>query len=137
MNYVNEGNSRVFLMQMIPYCSNWCITSYCFCMVCHCFIVFVTSSSVSKAPDVIAAIQQLRGFINKPLTDADFKASHDKVKSLFKELVNVAGSLSLVDLNYVLYRCDNEEQADRPGNGVYNIPGYGPLIYCGLQGGWI
>ena len=98
----------------------------------HC--VIITSSSVSMVPDAIAAIQQLRGFTNKSLTASNSKASHDQGKSLFKELVNVAGSLSLVDLNFVLYRCDNEEQVDCPGNGVYNIPGYGSLIYCGLQG---
>ena len=96
--------------------------------------VIITPSSVSMVPDAGAAIQQLRGFTNKPLTDTDFKGSHDQGKSLFKELVNVTASLSLVDLNYVIYRCDNEEQVDCPGNGVYNIPGYGPLIYCGLQG---
>ena len=100
------------------------------------FYVIVTPSSVSMVPEAVAAIQQLRGFTNKPLTAKDSKASHDQGKSLRKELVTAIGSLSLVDLNYVLYRCDNEEQVDSPGNGVYNIPGYGPLTYCGLQGGW-
>ena len=112
-----------------------------FCVIWFVFLLLycaiITSSSVSMVPDAIAAIQQLRGFTNKPLTAADSKASHDQGKTLFKELINVAGSLSVVDLNYALYRCDNEEQVDCPGNGVYNIPGYGSLIYCGLQGGWI
>ena len=91
-------------------------------------------SSVSMLPDATSAIQFLRGFTNKPLTATDCKASHDQGKSIFKDLRTVIAPLSLVDLNYVLYRCDNEEQVDRPGNGVYNMPGYGPLIYCGLQG---
>ena len=45
--------------------------------------------------------------------------------------------LSLVDLNFVLYRCDAEERDSSNGeDGVYNIPRYGPLVYAGLQGWW-
>ena len=46
-------------------------------------------------------------------------------------------SLSLVDLNAVLYRCEGEERDLSNGkDGAYNVPGYGSLIYCGLEG-WI
>lgn len=39
------------------------------------------------------------------------------------------------DLNKILYRCDQEEREETCGRfGVYNIPGYGSLIYAGLQG---
>jgi glycogen debranching enzyme len=45
--------------------------------------------------------------------------------------------LSLVDLNFVLYRCDAEERDSSNGeDGVYNIPKHGPLVYAGLQGWW-
>lgn len=45
--------------------------------------------------------------------------------------------LSLVDLNFVLYRCDAEEKDSSHGHdGVYEIPRYGPLVYAGLQGWW-
>ncbi|KAF9354066.1 hypothetical protein BGX26_008122 [Mortierella sp. AD094] len=62
-----------------------------------------------------------------------------KVPSNIKELVKtvpdkVFGNLDWVTLNIVLYRCDGEEQDLTPGNGVYNIPNYGPLVYCGLEG---
>jgi len=87
-------------------------------------------------PEAVDAIQLLRGFTSKPLTATNSKASHNQGKSLYQELCNAIEPLSLVDLNYVLYRCDNEEQVDCPGNGVYNIPGYGSLTYCGLQGRW-
>ncbi|KAL9121856.1 MAG: hypothetical protein Q9187_001585 [Circinaria calcarea] len=47
------------------------------------------------------------------------------------------GVLSLVDLNFVLYRCDEEERDFSGGkDGVYNVPNYGPLVYAGLQGWW-
>ena len=36
---------------------------------------------------------------------------------------------SLADLNYLLYRCKNEEN-----NEIYDIPDHGPLVYAGLQG---
>ncbi|KAK5558878.1 bifunctional 4-alpha-glucanotransferase/amylo-alpha-1,6-glucosidase [Exophiala xenobiotica] len=47
------------------------------------------------------------------------------------------GELDLTDLNFVLYRCEAEERDSSDGaDGVYNIPGYGPLVYAGLQGWW-
>ncbi|PYI03816.1 glycogen debranching enzyme [Aspergillus sclerotiicarbonarius CBS 121057] len=45
--------------------------------------------------------------------------------------------LSLVDLNFVLYRCEAEERDSSNGqDGVYSIPNHGPLVYAGLQGWW-
>lgn len=47
------------------------------------------------------------------------------------------GALDLIDLNFVLYRCDAEERDSSSGqDGVYYIPGFGPLVYAGLQGWW-
>lgn len=45
--------------------------------------------------------------------------------------------LSLHSLNAVLYRCSAEE-SDVSANrgGIYTVPDYGPLVYCGLQG-WV
>jgi glycogen debranching enzyme len=43
--------------------------------------------------------------------------------------------LDLYDLNEILYRCESEERDASGGyEGVYNIPGYGNLIYAGLEG---
>ncbi|KAF2456675.1 hypothetical protein BDY21DRAFT_345776 [Lineolata rhizophorae] len=45
--------------------------------------------------------------------------------------------LGLIDLNYLLYRCDPEERDESKGkDGVYTIPGFGTLVYAGLQGWW-
>lgn len=44
-------------------------------------------------------------------------------------------ALSLVDLNVILYRADGEERDATDGQfGVYDIPGLGKLVYCGLEG---
>ena len=37
-------------------------------------------------------------------------------------------------LNFALYQCNNEGLDNNRGKGVYDIPNYGPLVYCGLQG---
>ncbi|SPN96615.1 probable 4-alpha-glucanotransferase / amylo-1,6-glucosidase (glycogen-debranching enzyme) [Cephalotrichum gorgonifer] len=51
-------------------------------------------------------------------------------KNAFKEL-------DLIDLNFLLYRCEAEERASSDGKrGVYEIPGHGKLVYAGLQGWW-
>ncbi|KAF2433282.1 glycogen debranching enzyme [Tothia fuscella] len=46
-------------------------------------------------------------------------------------------NLTLADLNFLLYRCEPEERQSSGGkDGVYVIPGSGPLVYAGLQGWW-
>lgn len=43
--------------------------------------------------------------------------------------------LSLVDLNVILYRADGEERDATKGEfGVYDVPGLGKMVYCGLEG---
>ncbi|GAA6064028.1 hypothetical protein JCM10212_004260 [Sporobolomyces blumeae] len=44
------------------------------------------------------------------------------------------GELGMVELNVVLYRADGEERDATGGDGTYNVPGIGSLVYCGLQG---
>ena len=45
--------------------------------------------------------------------------------------------LDLTDLNFVLYKAEPEERdASNGKDGSYTIPGYGTLVYCGLQGWW-
>ncbi|CAA9999855.1 unnamed protein product [Nesidiocoris tenuis] len=53
----------------------------------------------------------------------------EKISTGSDYLQTVAG-LSLTDLNFALYRHHTEESQ----GGPYNVPGYGILNYCGLQG---
>ncbi|XP_035698387.1 glycogen debranching enzyme-like isoform X2 [Branchiostoma floridae] len=50
------------------------------------------------------------------------------------DFLSIVSELSLSDLNRVLYRCDPEERDEGWGGGVYHIPGWQSLKYCGLQG---
>ena len=96
------------------------------CIVLLLFCIIMLPSSVRMASEAVATFQLLQGFIDRPLADSD---GHVSGKSLYKELVNaIKVPLTLVDLNYILFHCHREEE------GVYNIPGCGPLTYCGLQG---
>jgi glycogen debranching enzyme len=46
-------------------------------------------------------------------------------------------NVDLIDLNFVLYRCEAEELDSSDGkDGVYDLPGHGKLVYAGLQGWW-
>ncbi|KHN98954.1 glycogen debranching enzyme [Metarhizium album ARSEF 1941] len=45
--------------------------------------------------------------------------------------------LNLIDLNFLMYRCEAEELDSSGGrDGTYDIPGHGKLVYAGLQGWW-
>jgi glycogen debranching enzyme len=45
--------------------------------------------------------------------------------------------LDLVDINFLMYRCDAEERDASGGqDGVYDVPNCGPIVYAGLQGWW-
>jgi glycogen debranching enzyme len=61
------------------------------------------------------------------------QASNELKNELFQNELNSFRTLisrcSLVDLNYILYRCKNEEN-----NEIYLIPEHGSLVYAGLQG---
>lgn len=50
-----------------------------------------------------------------------------------KELEKIVQNLTLDDMNYVLFRTDQEERNEFKG-GVYNVPNFTSLLYCGLAG---
>lgn len=53
-------------------------------------------------------------------------------EALQKPLAQLMSTLTLADLNTLLFRCDSEEQED--GGGCYSIPGWETFKYAGLQG---
>lgn len=61
-----------------------------------------------------------------------------KLDKFVKEgAIEASLGLNLFDLNAILYKCEPEERDASSGlEGTYNIPGYGNLVYAGLEG-WI
>ncbi|KAL8426778.1 hypothetical protein Efla_003372 [Eimeria flavescens] len=48
---------------------------------------------------------------------------------------SLLSAATTADLNCLLYRCHQEETDATAGQrGAYDVPGYGPLVYCGLTG---
>ena len=81
---------------------------------------------VELLPGASHSVQVIRSFLGRESTTTDGKALWNKLSSS----INV---LSPSDMNYALYRCDNEEKDDGRGGGVYVVPGAGAMVYCGLQ----
>ena len=49
-----------------------------------------------------------------------------------EHLEEVVGKLTLLDVQYALYECDQE--GNESGAGAYGIPNWKQLNYCGLEG---
>ncbi|XP_077266299.1 glycogen debranching enzyme-like isoform X3 [Temnothorax americanus] len=83
---------------------------------------------------VIAIRVVLRDNIKLALTSLQYtitQITSDENSSLH----DIVSCMDLSDLNKSLYRCDQEEREETQGKfGVYNVPGYGSLVYAGLQG---
>ena len=115
-------------------------TYYVYVCVCLSFYLLMyvhIFHRVRLYPEATQAASKLRAFLDLPCpltTTAGVQREGRQLASQLKDLV--APKLSLCDLNYALYRCDTEERDDGQGGGVYDIPGYGRLVYCGLQG-WL
>ncbi len=85
------------------------------------------SPRVALVPEADVAVQFIRSFLGK--------SDESKEGSLCREnLESCCSGMDLLDLNYALYRCDQEERDEGTGGGAYEIPGAGGLVYCGLQG---
>lgn len=73
---------------------------------------------INPSPSTVEALAVIRTALNKSNRDQ----------------LGVA-NLSMLDLNVLLYRCEEEERDSTAGErGAYDVPEYGKLVYCGLQG---
>lgn len=82
---------------------------------------------VSLVPEADLAVQLICSFLGQSRESAEGCG-------LRQNLELCCQGLDLLDLNYALYRCDQEERDDGMGGGAYEVPGSGSLVYCGLQG---
>ena len=103
----------------------------------QCQYVSISQANANAMTEVIFNREKLRpgtviAFQVSLLKDAQ-NASDALQKEIFENQLSSFRTLiarcSLVDFNYLLYRCKNEEN-----NDIYEIPGHGPLVYAGLQG---
>lgn len=59
---------------------------------------------------------------------------HSETGAKYQEVNAIIEKLNLVDLNLVLFSCDQEERDRGFGYDAYDIPGFKRLEYAGLQG---
>lgn len=90
------------------------------------FIV-IGCSRVALVPEANSAVLLLRSFLGQSSESAEGCG-------LRRKLVVCSENMDLLDLNYALYRCDQEERDEGFGGGAYEVPGAGSFVYCGLQG---
>lgn len=76
-----------------------------------------------------------------PIVSDNLKRLHDYINEFhsergakYEEVKSIVSRLNLVDLNLVLFSCDQEERDRGFGFEAYDIPGYKRLEYAGLQG---
>ncbi len=82
---------------------------------------------MSLVPEACQAVRLIRSFLGE---------SEDSPEGcgLRQKLELCCEAMDLLDLNYALYRCDQEERDDGLGGAAYEVPGAGSFVYCGLQG---
>lgn len=94
-------------------------------------VVFRLSLEDSVRSSLIHLHQLLTGFGHQ-LQLPDNNGSQTPGEAKVSELEEILNGLSFCDLNCVLFRCDLEERGE--GGGVYHVPGFGDLLFCGLAG---
>lgn len=88
---------------------------------------------VEKAKNSILEIRRglgqfgymMRSYSGNTMFDESFDTSNFRA---------IMSKMTLADLNRCLFRIDSEEKSDGYDFGVYDIPGSGPMTYCGLRG---
>ncbi|XP_023247212.1 glycogen debranching enzyme isoform X2 [Copidosoma floridanum] len=90
---------------------------------------------VNFQPGSVIAIRVSLHANTKPALDKMNDLIHSLTSTDNSDLRSIVSRMSFADLNRALYRCDEEERDETANKfGVYAIPGYGPLVYAGIQG---
>ena len=99
-----------------------------------CMCVHVCVGSVSLSASIKEALINVRKLLS--LFGYRMKTFSARRMSVIQgaQLESFISSLSLNDLNRILFRCDGEERDDGKNFGAFNLSNYGDLKYCGLQG---
>lgn len=98
----------------------------------RCFHTFFTNRNTELEYFRVSLYANTRPHIEKleELTESIL----NETGSTYDELKTIISKLDLLDLNRALYRCDQEERDMGNGNGTFDIPNFGPLVYSGTQG---
>ncbi|TKR64493.1 hypothetical protein L596_025014 [Steinernema carpocapsae] len=81
----------------------------------------VVAFRISPVKTVKKAIEKLR------------KAIDDDKEKTVKDLHDSLKNTNFDIMNYIMFQCEGEERESK-GSGAYDVPDFGKLVYCGLQG---
>ena len=65
---------------------------------------------------------------------SESKLDMTKTMKRNSEIEQILNELTYDELNIVLFRSGREESSENINSNTYDVPHYGPLTYCGLQG---
>lgn len=80
----------------------------------------------------IKACNLLRGLASFHPMSISSTQWHQQGLNIRNTLHSMLNNLDLLDINFLLYHCEPEEQ--EVGGGVYDVPNCGKFVYAGLQG---
>ena len=99
------------------------------------FLLLSCGYRVTPYAEALDATTKIRSFLGLSCPLKMTISAQQEGRTLREKLEKyTVPKLTLTDMNYALYQCDAEEKDDGKGGGVYHIPGYGDLVYCGIQG---
>lgn len=95
-----------------------------------CKVRVMTRAEISRDDPDLSPLLQGQGSILL----YEFGPRDEPVSLDLQEALEIIRRCDLYDLNVLLYRCASEDNDHDPPYGTYNVPGYGDLVYGGLQG---
>ena len=97
-------------------------------------ICFYLLHRINLKQPIKTAVLKLRGHLSQFGFRMHTYSGRSLQEMTTNELETIVTRFSLNDVNRVLFRCNEEEKDDGKGGGVYDVPNYGKLHFCGLHG---